>query len=315
MNQEPQITTSQNLNNANNSNNQPQFNDSQSYSRGGKNKKLVISLLSIVLLAAAVFGGYVYGKGKTPSTATKNNQPAVSNTQQEAAQSSATLHFVRAEGYPFEDKGRVFTIDLGIPNEMQGVRISSNNNNHGSEQYFTDKYNDEIGRWIIGDPTVPTESFSGVSALAISKSWLGANLPQDLASNSEFDTGYNLATPADKQKFLQKVKADASSCSNDAKKGFVTNDKSFEICYSFDPGKEGYSPTVLLSGYGEKDSIPIYITGLIELKDDTPMPDRDAEAKAIQDAHNGKYTPKASAALSSLINALKQTKLTVTNAN
>jgi hypothetical protein len=231
-------------------------------------------------------------------------------------QSTSVEHFVLSAGYPFDIKNKKFTIKLGVPADMQAVRLWSNNSNHGPEQYFTDKYNDELGRWFFGNPTDPSDNGSGyneISVLAISKSWLAANLSKDLASDSEFTTGYKINTPADKQKFLTTLKSDTSTCVKDAKKGFTASDNSLNICYTLNFGREGYNPQIIFSGYGEKDTIPMLLTGIIKLSDSTPMVDRDAEQKAISDANAGKYTAHFSASLKSLLGALKQTTLTVTD--
>jgi hypothetical protein len=277
-----------------------------------KSKKLLVSLLTIILIAAAGAGGYVYGKSQAKPAAVSQS-PAVS-TPKVSTTTADSVHFVRSAGYPFDLAAKkVFTTKLGLPAELQGVRISSNNNNHGPEQYFTDKYNDELGRWVIGDPTDSAANGGGsseVSVLALSKSWLGANLPKDLAGNSEFATGYKLNSTADKQKFLQTIKTNTDACVKDPKKGFTTTDSSFKVCYTLNFGKEAYSPRVSFSGYGEKETVPMFLTGLIIVHDDTPMADQTAELKAISDGNSGKYTTKFSKSLNSILAALKETSLT-----
>jgi hypothetical protein len=277
---------------------------------GGKGKKTLKFLLVVLLVGGALAGGYVYGKGqdKMPSQISKTTSTPP------PTKSASEVHFVQSEGHPFDiGAKKTFTTKLGIPADLQAARMPSDNGNPGSERYFTDKYNDELGRWIIGTPQDPSNNgggYSEASVLAISKSWLAANLPADLADDSEFATGYKISTAADKQKFLQTLKSTTQECVKDAKKGFTTSDGSFKVCYTLNFGKEGYSPSIILNGYGEKESVPLYFTGRVDIYDSTPMANQDAELKAIADAKNAKYTVKFSASLDSLLAALKQTSLT-----
>jgi hypothetical protein len=273
-----------------------------------KSKKPLLILLVILLLAGGVFGGYVYGKGQdNGSTKQATVQPAAPAT----AQDNSAVHFVLSEGYPFDiGAKKIFTTKLGVPADLQAVRASSNNSN---QQYFTDKSNDELAHFIVGNPTDSADNGGGestVSVLAISKSWLAANLPANLADDAEMTTGYKITTAADKQKFLQTLKSTTAECVKDSKKGFTTSDKSFNVCYTLYFGREGYSPSITLSGYGEKELVPMFLSGQINIYDSTPMANQDAELKGIADAKNGKYTAKFSSSLSTLLAALKQTTLT-----
>jgi hypothetical protein len=56
--------------------------------------------------------------------------------------------------------------------------------------------------------------------------------------------------------------------------------------------------------------VPMFLTGLIIVHDDTPMADQTAELKAISDGNSGKYTTKFSKSLNSILAALKETSLT-----
>jgi hypothetical protein len=261
-----------------NSNPAPEFSPEQFTKSGGKAKKFFVGLLVLLLIAGGVYGGYAYGNGQNKNAAKTSVQPAAAPA---VNQNSASVHFVASEGYPFDlGAKKIFTTKLGIPATFQATRVPSNNGNHGPEQYFTDKYNDELARFIIGNPADPGDNgggYSETSVLAISKSWLAANAPKDVAGNTEFATGYKLETPADKQKFLATLKTDTEACVKDAKKGFTT---------------------------------PVFLTGLINIADDTPMANQEAEQKAVADAKSGNYTAKFTASLSTLLAALKQTTLT-----
>jgi hypothetical protein len=289
----------------------PEFSTAQFTKSGGKVKKILISLLVILLIAGGIYGGYSYGKGQNKDRAKSSVQPAATPP---ASQSSSAVHFVKSDGFPLDSTShKTFSINLGVPGEFQAVRVSTTSGNRGQEQYFTDKFNDELGRWIFGDPTDGDANGSGengVSVLAISNSWLGATTKQGPIAYGNDLTELPLSTPADKQKFLKAIKANSETCAKDSKKGFATTDGSFKICNVFSFGHDAYSPLVSFSGYGEKDNIPMYFTGGIRITDDTPMPNRDAENKAIENSKNGKYTAKFSASLSTLIAALKQTTLT-----
>jgi hypothetical protein len=294
-----------------NSNPAPEFSPEQFTKSGGKAKKFFVGLLVLLLIAGGVYGGYAYGNGQNKNAAKTSVQPAAAPA---VNQNSASVHFVASEGYPFDlGAKKIFTTKLGIPATFQATRVPSNNGNHGPEQYFTDKYNDELARFIIGNPADPGDNgggYSETSVLAISKSWLAANAPKDVAGNTEFATGYKLETPADKQKFLATLKTDTEACVKDAKKGFTTKDGLFKICYELNFGKESYNPSISLKGYAEKEATPVFLTGLINIADDTPMANQEAEQKAVADAKSGNYTAKFTASLSTLLAALKQTTLT-----
>jgi hypothetical protein len=292
----------------------PEFSPSQFTKTGGKGKKILVSMLVILLIAGGVYGGYAYGKGQNKDTAKTSAQPAATPP---VSQSSGDVHFVKSDGFPLDSKShKTFSINLGVPEKLQAVRISSSNNNRGQEQYFTDKYNDELGRWIFGDPTDADANGSGengVSVLAISNSWLAATTQQGPVAYGTDLTELPLSTPADKQKFLQAIKTNSETCAKDSKKGFAITDGSFKVCNILSFGHDAYSPSISFSGYGEKDGVPMYFTGGIRIADDTPMANRDADLKAIENANNGKYTAKFSASLSTLISALKQTTLTTSD--
>jgi hypothetical protein len=278
-------------------------------SGGNKTKKVFVWLLVLILIGAGVFGGYVYGKGKNKiaDNTSANKVP----TSAQTTTSAPAVHLVSSNAYPYDlGAKKIFTTKLGVPSNLQAVRTPSGNNNRGPEQYFTDKYNDELGRWLLGDPTDPGANGGGnseVSVLAISKSWLAA---KSEAADTEIATGYKLDTPADKQKFLSTIKTNTDTCAKDPKKGFTAKDGSFKVCYKLEFGREAYSPLVTLDGYAEKDTVPVYLTGFINIYDNTPMADQNAELKAVSDAKAGKYTAKFSSSWNALLNALQESTLT-----
>jgi hypothetical protein len=169
-----------------------------------------------------------------------------------------------------------------------------------------------MARYNFGNPQDPTDNDAGsseLSILAISKSWLAANGKTDNSLDNYIDNT-PLQTPAQKQKFVSDLKAATTACATDATKGFTTKDKVFTICYSVDPGKEAYSPILILKGYAEVEKQPLVLGGTISLYDPTIYADQTAEQKVISDAKAGKLPTKTKAAVDALTAALAQTTVT-----
>jgi hypothetical protein len=188
------------------------------------------------------------------------------------------------------------------------VNVSSNIGNPGPLGTYTDKFNDELARWYIGDPSNESDNQSGASEISIvtvSKSWL-ATVSQ---ADHTMDTGGNpLQTTADKQRYVADLKSNSAKCAKDTKKGFVTKDEALSVCYKMLYGKDGYSPYLTLSGYGTLAGIPVLLHGGISIHDTTIFKG-DSWRDAIAAGNAGKPTAVVQKKLNYFLSALPQTEL------
>lgn len=273
---------------------------------------LLVAFLAIVLVA----GGYylVNNKNKPAanslSVATNGSSPTTGQTN-----STGQVHYVQSVGYPYDFSAKQkVTVSLGLPSDVQGVRISSTIPNQGASQYFTDKFNDEIARYEIGYPTDPEDNGGGtseLSVLALSYSWRKSTTNFDFTGiNSQFGIQDSINSPADKENYITQLKNDTATCVKNPTKGFTTKgDIPLNICYYLSFGREGYSPYMELRGYGELQGEPIILVGSINIYDPTNMPTQEAALKAIADAKNGNYTTSFKQSLNQLLSALAQTQI------
>lgn len=230
-----------------------------------KNVKLIYILVTLLLLSAAVFAGYYFGsKGNTPDSVNTNNTSGNSESDDVSEDTSddSGITFVTDSAVPYDLKKRI-TVDLGIPDSTMAVQISSNNHNRGLEQFLTDKFNDEVGRWTLGYPDFQVSSDRQISILAIGDSWLEAT--QDV--DGPFVIGADINTPEQKQAYLESQKSKTDSCIKDKSKGFITKGESINICYGVLKSKYGEDGVMTLNGYGVIGGRQIVLIGSVELRD------------------------------------------------
>lgn len=255
-------------------------------------------------------GSYWYGTqhNKKQSPATPSNKVASTTSNESGA------HYVSQLSYPYDLKDTNLLVKLAIPSEVQAVVISSDNNNRGAEQYFTDKFNDELARFALGYPEDTDYQASELSVLAIGDSWLTAktDTSPDILAYSEFDMDGPINTPTQKAQYLAKLKKDTATCTTESGKGFkTTGDVPLNVCYELNFGKDGYSLAMTLWGYGEEQNKPIVMFGFIDVYDATSPDSSNFEAshQAIADAQNGKYTKGFKKALDNLLSSLPKTSI------
>lgn len=231
-----------------------------------RGKKLLISLLVFALTLLAVGGGYYAGTqknkdNKAPVSAVTNNstKTTVEPIQKETI---AATHFSISQSTPFDLKKTVI-VSLGVPAAVQAVELGSTNHNRGYEQYFTNKLNDEVGRWTVGYPTILKGSDNQISILAIGSEWLKET--QDV--DGPFVAGGDINTPAQKAAYLAKLKSDSQHCSKDKSKGFLTKDTVLQVCYAATKSKYGDDGVITLRGYGDFQGQSIILLGVIDTPD------------------------------------------------
>lgn len=281
--------------------------------------KLLIGLLLVIFVGAAAYGGYYYATKIEPNR--KNSEQATNSTQQSTTdtgvnqaislnggQSAGSAHYVVDAGYPFDlEPKKQFIVSLALPEQLAGVVVTSSESNRGLERYYTDKLNDEIGRWEIGYPKYVSDVNSTISVLAVGSSWLKAAQ----VGNHAFDnTEDKLESQAQKEAYIAKIKSESETCVKDQAKGFITKDQSFKICFSVIPGSEKYSPVLVLRGYGVKEKQQLLFVGNIRVIDGKKYSDEEGK-KFLEDAKNGKLPQATVDEISKIVGALRETTLTV----
>lgn len=231
---------------------------------GQRKKTPVLGIIvGVVLIAAGVAGGFYLG-GQQKATNTNNTQTQLPTIDQAAAPNFYTLS---SEAHPFDlkktDVNKKVAVSLGVPNGFQVVKIDSGNQNRGYEQYFTNKYNDEMGRWVVGFPTSQGGGNSEISLLAIGQEWLKAT--QDVEGKLSSAVGADINTPAQKATFLAGLKANTEACSKDQAKGFTTKDGALKVCYEL--VKVDTNGTLMLKGYGELQGQQMVLVATVNLPD------------------------------------------------
>jgi len=279
--------------------------------------KLLLALLVLACAAAGVGGGYWYGhKPKAAAVVTSDQSKTSSQSPTTTLKSNQGVHFVESLGYTRPSAAYRLVTKLGIPDSMQAVRVSSDIQNQGQGfQMFGDgTFNNELGRWELGDPTDSLNNSGGTSEISltdISTAWLSKTGTDDY-SNSSLTFNSPLQTPDQKKQFMTQVESSTAACAKDSSKGFATADGSLNICYTYTYGlPQGYSPFVNLIGYGNIKDQPIVLVGFIKIYD--PSQDSGSLADLGQlntDIKNGKVPSQTAAAQKAIISALKQTTVT-----
>jgi len=277
--------------------------------------KYILGVLVIVLLIiGTAVAGYFYGQDSR-----NNNQENVSKTSGDTATKSVAnqaIHYISNTGYPMDEtvQTKKFTIKLGVPGMYQVVRISSNVQNRGSEQAFTTMFNNEMGRWYFDNPDNPDRGqISELSLLAITPTWLSENGEKDFKWSVYGYQDTPLETPSQKQTFINDLKSSTNECANDSGKGFTTKDGNMNVCftYGYGQGAPDYYPIVIINGYGEISGQPMVLEGVFYIFDNTVPENLDAQYKAQAEARAGKPTKMTVDAQKDIINALKQTTISV----
>jgi hypothetical protein len=279
-----------------------------------RSKKLFVFLIALILLllSASAFSIYLIYTVQHQQVVSLTTQLA--KTRGMSQGSTPQIHFVESIGYPFIAEGvmpPVVDIKLGLPMHYQAVRYPSDNNNRGNaESALTDKYNDEMGRWEIGDSGYGQSAPSQLAIVAIDHSWLATASDPGIVRGYIAD-GVSPTTPDNKKMYVANVKSDTKTCSQNSKSGFSTNDHIFTICYALDTGIQAYEPFLTFTGYAEVQGHPLILTGSIALEQGKyDLATSQALANNVR-LHN-KYPQSTLAAVNELVNALKQTTTTIT---
>ena len=265
-------------------------------------KKVLFAVLLVIVVAGAMYGGFAVGKNQNPKPTAAT--AVTTNTTTTNTKELTSAHFVQSVGYPFDIKDKKLVFELGLPNSFQAVVVQSTNSDPGYTAYLTNKLNDELARFLIGNPKLSTATRE-ISLIAIGKEWLNATT--QTTDIIEFE---DVSTPAKKKQYVDSLASTSSECAKDTKKGFQTSDKSLSICYILVPGKESWSPLISLKGYGNFEGMPVVLLGYIDVSDGKVLT-QDEDRRLVSEARQGKYPTGVQEKIQEVISALSQSKLTL----
>ena len=177
-----------------------------------------------------------------------------------------------AVGYPLSLPHKKVLITLYLPNSNSILQegLSANTQEELASNY-TESDNDVIANWIFnndGTASSPSDSFSDNQNIIVTalNNWAqtsdssGVSYPTQTVENS------GPMTSSQKAAFIANLKSTTASCAADAGKGFATNDKVFNVCFTLQhPQGEGGNWIMDLSGYGNISGTDIYLRGFIDL--------------------------------------------------
>jgi hypothetical protein len=270
-----------------------------------KNKKPVLVSLLLLLLISGV-GAAAYYYGQQSGTSTTPAQQTTTNSENKQV-TTPGVHFVKDVGYPFDlGAKKVFTTSLGLPDFIQGVSIDSTIQNMGINEYLTNKFNDEMGRWVVAYPDT-TNTATDVSIGAIGKEWLAAS--QDY--NDPLGAG-DLRTPAKKQQYIATLKSETEACVKDSKKGFQFADKSLAVCYELLPGRDAFAPRLELRGYGVVNGVILVFLGYVEVTEGKKYSESEHN-QLLTDGKQGKFPQLITERSAKIIEALSKSTISVAN--
>lgn len=270
-----------------------------------KNKKGSIVLFILIGLVCAIgagYGGYTYGSNI-------NNMAINEESTSTSEPAPATFHTVIAKGSPY-GTNKTITTKLAVPNRLQSVAISSSIQDPGYVGILANKLNDEMGRWILGNPTLADRSRTGeISILHIGDDWLAeTTTDKDIVGDSIEE--YDFTSPAEKASTLNQLKSATVECAKDSEKGFTLSG-SFNVCYSAKHLRQAsgsYAPLLNLKGYGDIEGRAYVLFGYISLDDGTEYGEQEANKKGDEFAA-GNIPAETKSLIAEYVNALKNSTI------
>lgn len=230
-------------------------------------KKVMIFLLVLLLMVASAAGAYYVAKNKKasvqPTTATNTTATQTTKKAEPAVVSDTYA------GYPLNVPKKMFKTTMVMPSGYSLVATWPSTTTQGElNGYYVTAFNDFMGYWLVNTAgTVQSPSTSNTSNFSVVDvtNWAKTQDPANTFYPSEAgpQTTYTLKQ---KQTFVSSLKTDTAACAKDPSKGFQTKDSVFNVCYDLlKPGAEGADWTISIKGYGEVDSVPLYLTGSMSL--------------------------------------------------
>lgn len=273
--------------------------NSQLQDREQKNSTSKIALIALLIIVSAVaigYGGYYLGSAMNKP---RENNAAVDND----------YHTAVSVGYPWNNNKKVVT-ELAVPNRLQAVVAGASINDSGYANFLTNKFNDEMGRWLLDDPADATDRPGKISLVHISNDWLQETNEMENVPYKGPLRDYEFTTPDQKRESLSALETETTECVKDDAKGFVISEK-INVCYepSFNRQAVGsYDPVMHIRGYGALDGEEYVFVGSVPLSDGTKH--NPEEANRMADAFQAGDIPQETRdVISEYINALKNTTI------
>lgn len=275
-------------------------------------KKYILVTFFIVLLSLAGIGGYYVGS--LSNTSTRNGsftdqQTRNNNNKSLAAPRHQNFHTVLSEGYPYGTTQKI-TTNLGLPVSIQSISIDSTIQDPGYTDILSNKFNAEMGRWLLSDPTKASGILGDISFINIENEWLSQT-----SKDPEYFAGatlqnYEFTTPAKKTASLAKLQSESESCVKDTAKGFTISEF-LKVCYSPQLKRQSvgsYQPVLYLRGIGTYKNERYILVGYIVVNKGTVYTESEAENKAT--AFQGGNIPQDTQKLiNDYVEALKNTTI------
>jgi len=238
---------------------------------------LLVTVVWIVVAAAAASGVYFWQHGKVASLNKQLqtvNKASASVINGRATTSGSAYTNEVSVGYPLSLPHKKVIITLSLPTDQNVLGTDPNTRTQEDlAAYYSESKNDIIGNWLFktkGTANAPIQTMASPNQLYVSDmtQW---QKTQDAAvvsyPGSGIDGGSKM-TLAQKQAFITQLKADTTACIKDKTKGFATQDKVFNVCYTLaHPQAVGGSWPLSIKGYGELNGSPIYLGGVVQLAD------------------------------------------------
>lgn len=257
---------------------QPQMQMNSGPQSTSKLPKILGVLGIVVLVLLALIGGYLL----RDQTGKQAVVPTTTTTK-------STPHTVTAVGYPGGTTD-IVTTKIGIGADMQAIESPTTKGNPGIISQFSNSTNDEMGRWMIGNP----ENTVGGSVGDVTMINLVRNTYFDIPVPKGFhpikqSPGYELQianTPYAKSSALKSYIARITKCAGDASTGIVVSDF-MNICVTPQviPSntKNSFNSEAVIEGYGKSGDEEFIMLGTIALESSDDL--TPAHQKQISDEY------------------------------
>lgn len=263
--------------------------------KNSTSKITLIALLIVVFAAVIGYGGYYFGSVM--------NKPRESNTAVDN-----DYHTAVSIGYPWNSNKKVVT-ELAVPNRLQAI-VAGATINPGYANFLTNKFNDEMGRWLLDDPADTADRLGKISLVHISNDWLQETNETENVPYKGPLRDYEFTTPDQKRASLSALKTETTECAKNDAKGFVISEK-INVCHEPFLNRQAvgsYEPVMHIRGYGVLDGEEYVLVGSVPLSDGTEH--NPEEADRMADAFQAGDIPQETQdVISEYINALKNSTI------
>jgi hypothetical protein len=235
----------------------------------------LVVLAAVVVVIASTLGTYMWQHKKVTGLDKQLNTVSATNTNlsKSVTKGTNTQAYVTetSVGYPLSLPHQKVITTLYLPADQNVMGIDPDVHTQAEQAaYYTESENDIIGNWVFktkGTVSEPVQTAATTNQLYMSDmtQWEKTSDTAAVLYPASGGDGVQM-TSNQKQTFVSQLKLEADACAKDSSKGFTTQDKAFNICYTVGhPQGVGGSWALSLKGYGELNGSPIYIGGGLQL--------------------------------------------------